>query len=330
MLEVIWLVVFALTFLVAYKAIGTWINIANREGFAAKDMNKYSKPLVPVTGGLGVLAAFVFGVLLYVGISIFYFRRPIHLVEIFAILTTLLIIAFIGLLDEYMGGWKKGLKQWQKPLITLPAALPLMAIRAGVTAIFIPILGKTNFAWAYPLIVVPMGIVGASQGFNMLAGLNGLESSMASVIIATLGYVAWAGGENWLAIMCIIMLVSLFAFLLYNKFPAKVFPGDSLLYPLGAFIASVAILGDMERTALILFIPYFIELCLKARYRMKTESFLIPRKDGTVSPPERISSLTHVSCLLVSKFKKNVYEKDVVNLLVVFEVILAVVALSIF
>src|SRR3990167_4195435 len=103
MLELIWFVVFALTFFVAYKAVGTWINIANREGFTAKDANKYSKPMIPVTGGMAVIASFVFGVLIYVGVSIFYFQREIHMVDIFAILTTILIIAFIGLLDEYIG-----------------------------------------------------------------------------------------------------------------------------------------------------------------------------------------------------------------------------------
>lgn len=328
MLEFRWLVVFALTFIVAYKAIGTWINIAKREGFVAKDMNKPDKPLVAVTGGLAVIAAFVFGVLLYVGVSVFLFQRAIKLVEIFAILATILIITFIGLLDEHIGGWKRGLKQWQKPLITLPAALPLMAIQAGITTIFIPFLGKTDVGLWYPLLAVPAGIVGASQGFNMLAGLNGLEASMAGIMIAALGYASWASGEAWLAIICVIMLVSLLAFLLYNKFPAKVFPGDSLLYPLGAFIALVAILGNVERTALVLFVPYFIELFLKGRYRMKTESFLIPAKDGTVSSPRPISSLTHVACLLLTKVKRKVYEKDVVNLLVIFQVVLAAIALS--
>ena len=328
MLEFRWLVVFALTFIVAYKAIGTWINIAKREGFVAKDMNKPDKALVPVTGGLAVIAAFVFGVLLYVGVSVFLFQRAINLVEIFAILTTILIITFIGLLDEHIGGWKRGLKQWQKPLITLPAALPLMAIQAGVTAIFIPLLGKTDVGLWYPLLAVPVGIVGASQGFNMLAGLNGLEASMAGIMIATLGYASWASGEAWLAIICIIMLVSLLAFLLYNKFPAEVFPGDSLLYPLGAFIALVAILGNMERTALVLFIPYFIELVLKGRYRMKTESFLIPAKDGTLSSPCPISSLTHVACMFLTKIKKKVYEKDVVNLMVIFQIVVAAIALA--
>ncbi len=50
------------------------------------------------------------------------------------------------------------------------------------------------------------------------------------------------------------MVGALLAFLWFNWYPAKVFPGDTLTYSVGALVACIAILGDMEKIAVILFI----------------------------------------------------------------------------
>lgn len=317
-----------LSFIVTYLITRVWIKIAKRENFIVKDMNKYNYPKIPAYGGIAVLFGFFIGVSFYIALSIFYFERTIHLIEIFALLTTLLIISFVGILDDILG-WRRGLKQWQKPLLTLPAAIPLMAINAGITKIYIPFFGSTDIGLLYPLILIPIGIMGASQGFNMLAGLNGLEAGLGAIILSTLGFMLWQLNKPWIALICLSMIVSLFAFWLFNKYPAKVFSGDVLLYPLGALIACIAILGNIEKAALILFIPYFIELFIKLKHRLRSECFLIPQKDGSVLPPERIGSLTHVVTKLLTKVKTKVYEKDVVNILYCFELILAIVVLSI-
>ena len=98
---------FVISFFITYFSTKLWIKIAKREKLTVKDMNKYEKPLIPSFGGITVIASFMFTTLLYVGISIFYYKRTIHLVEIFAILTTLLIISFIGMLDDIICGWKR-------------------------------------------------------------------------------------------------------------------------------------------------------------------------------------------------------------------------------
>lgn len=59
--------------------------------------------------------------------------------------------------------------------------------------------------------------------------------------------------------------------MLYNRYPARVFPGDTTTYPVGACTALVAVLADLERYALMLFFPYYIEFLLKARGRLKPE-----------------------------------------------------------
>ncbi len=316
-----------LSFIITYIATKTWIKIAKKENFLDKDMNKYNNPKIPSYGGIAVLFGFCIGVFFYISLSIFYFKRTIHLIEIFALLTTTLIIAFIGFLDDILG-WKKGLRKYQKPLLTIPAAIPLVAINAGFTRIYIPFLGPTDIGLLYPLILIPIAIVGASQGFNLLGGLNGLEAGLASIILFTLGFILWQLNKPWLALICLCIVASLFAFWLFNKYPSKVFPGDVLRYPLGALIACVAILGNVEKAALILFIPYFLELFIKAKHKLRTECFLIPQEDGSLKLPNKIGSLTHVFAKVLSKIKSKIYEKDIVYALYCFELILAIIVIS--
>lgn len=318
-----------LSFIITYLSTKSWIKIAKKENFLVKDMNKYNNPKIPSYGGIAVLFGFCMGVFLYISLSIFYFQRTIHLIEIFALLTTILIIAFIGVFDDILG-WKRGFKKWQKPLLTIPAAIPLMAINAGFNEIYIPFIGITNIGIFYTFILIPIAIVGASQGFNILAGLNGLESGLASIILLTLGFVTWKQtNKPWLALVCLSIVASLFAFWIFNKYPAKVFPGDILRYPLGALIACVAILGNTEKTALILFIPYFLEFSIKFKNKFKTECFLIPQQDNSLKIPEKTGSLTHLIAKLLSKIKTKVYEKDIVYSLYCFELILVIIVLQI-
>lgn len=326
-MEYIFLLLFLMSFLVTIITVRIWIKIAKREKILVKDMNKYNHPLIPPSGGIAVLVGFLAGVLSYIGVSIFYFERTIHLIEIFAVLTTVLIISFIGILDDFVCGWRKGFKRWQKPLLTIPAALPLMVINAGVSKIHIPFLGTIFTEFLYPLLIIPAGIVGASQGFNMLAGLNGLEAGMGSIILLTLGYIAWQMGNSWVSIIAGIAVFSLLAFLIYNKYPSKVFSGDVMLYPLGALIACIAIVGNMERAALILFIPYFIELVIKTKNKLKSECFLIPNEDDSLESPEVLGSFTHLVLRLLKKFKSKVYEYEIVFAIWAFEVILAIIVI---
>ena len=112
MVEYMWVGLFFVTFLVTLYLTRLWINMATREGRTARDANKQNGVMIPYSGGVAVLTGFIFGVLLYVGISTFYFDRTIKLVEILALLVSVIITGFIGFLDDNIGGWKKGLKQW--------------------------------------------------------------------------------------------------------------------------------------------------------------------------------------------------------------------------
>jgi UDP-N-acetylglucosamine--dolichyl-phosphate N-acetylglucosaminephosphotransferase len=301
-----------------------WISVAKKNKLEGKDMNKRSKPLVAESGGIAVAVSIVLAILIYVFFKTFALKTETHLLEILTLIITLLFACFIGFVDDILG-WKKGLRGWQKILMTIPMAIPLMVINAGQHTML-----GINFGLLYPLILIPIGVLGATNGVNLLAGYNGLEAGLGAIIFAALGIISLTTGQPWLALIAGIVVLALLAFLVFNRFPAKVFPGDSLTYGLGALIACFAILGNMEKAALILFIPFIIEGVLKARSKFKAENFGIPQKDGSLEPPyKQTYSLTHwmIRMLKRATRDKKATELRVVNNLILIEIALAIIVL---
>lgn len=299
-----------------------WIRAAKKFGLTGKDMNKVNGKEIAEEGGIAVLFGVLAGLFVYIFFKTFYLKTETHLTLILAVVSSLLFAGFFGFLDGILG-WKKGLRQWQKPLLILPAAIPLMVLAAGHSTMILPFFGRTDVGILYPLIFVPIGIIGAANGFNMLAGMNGLEAGMGSIILSAIGIIAFFIGAPWVSLIAFSAVAALLAFMIFNKYPAKVFPGDALTYSIGALIAITVILGNMEKIGLFLFAPYFIEFFLKAKHRFKIESFGIPQQDGTLKVPEKIGSLTHI----YAKIFKT--EKATVRAILATEILLALIAVFI-
>jgi UDP-N-acetylglucosamine--dolichyl-phosphate N-acetylglucosaminephosphotransferase len=291
-------------------------------------MNKYNSTQVAEAGGIAVIIGICFGLLIFIFIKTFYLAADSNIIFIFSLITAVLLIGFIGFVDDILG-WKVGLKQKHKFLLTIPVALPIVVVNAGHSMMNVPFLGNIDFGILYPLLLIPIGIIGASNGFNMLAGFNGLEAGMGIIILSALGYIAWSRELYWILLLVFICVASLLAFLVYNMYPAKIFPGDSLTYTLGTIIATIAIFGNMEKAAILLFIPYIIEFILKSRAKLKAECFGVPDQSNMLSSPSRkCYSLTHVILNHFPKvFRRNLKEYEVVSILYIFELFFVYLAL---
>ena len=317
------------SFFIAYFALPRWIEKAKKFGLAGKDMNKYDKPKVAEAGGLIAIGSFIISILLYIAIKTFYFKSNENLVEIFSIIASILMLAFIGLVDGLLG-WKIGLRRRFRMLLCVFAAIPLMVINAGHSDIALPLIGKINLGLLYPLIIIPAGILATSTTFNFLAGFNGLEASQGIIILTALSIVSYFTENGWLALIILCMVFSLIAFFIFNKFPASVFPGDVLTYPIGGMIAIAAILGNFERVAVFFFIPYIIEVILKTRGKLVKQSFGKPNKDGSLEMPyNKIYGLEHLAIFILKKFNKN-NERNVVYLINLFQIIVIILGFIIF
>jgi UDP-N-acetylglucosamine--dolichyl-phosphate N-acetylglucosaminephosphotransferase len=327
MIEGVLLISGILSFIVTWIATWKWIRIAPEIGLLAPDMNKPGKPKVPEMGGISVVFGFVMGLLVYIGLKTFYFGSSDY-VGILSALCTILMTCIIGMMDDLLG-WKKGFKQWQKPIFTLFAAMPMMVINAGHSTMTLPIVGTLDWGIIYPLLIIPIGIVCASNSFNMVAGFNGLETGLGIIILLALGYVAFITDRSSAMVLLLCMIPALAAFLYFNWYPAKVFPGDTMTYSVGALVACIAILGDMQKIAVLLFIPYAVDFFLQLRSRFKAEAFARVNEDGSLEKPcKGIYHMTHLAIAVLKRLKPKVYERDVVILMLAMELIFVGVAFA--
>lgn len=307
-------------FLITLTLTPLWIKRAKIVHLVGKDMHKKNAERdTAEAGGVTVLFGFVTGVLIYIGIKTFYFRSQLYTPEIFALLTSLLIIAFIGFTDDILS-WKIGLNKKSRIIFLIFASIPLMVLNVGQSEVM-----GFQLGILYPLLLIPLGIVGASSTFNFLEGYNGLGASQGILIFSALGIATWITGSSWLSLICLIMVASLFAFYIFNKYPAKVFPGDILTYSLGGLIAIIAILGNIEKIAVFFFIPYILEVILKLRGKLKKESFAKVSLDGSLEKPYKKSyGLEHLAISLIKRLKpsKKVYEYEVVGAINLFQILI--------
>ena len=322
------------SFLLTLVFLPKWIKKCKQVGLVWEDMNKYHHPKnVASSGGLIVIMSFVIGVLSYVALITFVLGDSSELiVKILALLTVILIVSIVGLTDDLLG-WKQGGLSWRFRLfLAFVASIPLVVINAGEHAMIIPFFGRIELGFIYSIIFVPIGIAGATTTYNFLAGFNGLEAGQGIIILSFLSFVAYLTKNGWLSLIGMIMVAILLVFYSYNKFPAKVFPGNMMTWAIGALIASMAILGNFEKVALFVFMPYILETFLKAgRGKLKKQSFGIPDKDNNLRLPyPKIYGITHLSILILNKFKKKVTEKDVVYSIFIFQIIICLLALIVF
>jgi len=310
-----------------------WIRKCKNVELLWEDMNKYKHPKnVAASGGIVVIMAFIIGVLAYIAVRTFVMNDLNGITrEILGLLSVVLILAVVGLTDDMLGWKHGGLSKRMRIFLALIASIPLVVINAGDSIINLPFIGAVNIGIFYPLVLIPIAIAGATTTYNFLAGFNGLEAGQGIIILSFLSFIAYVTGSSWLAMVGLCMVASLIVFYYYNKFPAKVFPGDILTWSIGALIACMAILGNFEKIALFVFIPYILETILKVRGKLKKQSFGIPNKDGSLEMPyDKIYGLTHLSIFILKKFKSKVYERDVVYFIFAVQIIICLAALVIF
>jgi UDP-N-acetylglucosamine--dolichyl-phosphate N-acetylglucosaminephosphotransferase len=225
--------------------------------------------MIPEMGGVALAAGFGSAILLALALVRFAgWGHSLNVSTLLAVLAVSLIAALIGLIDDLLS-----LGQTTKAFLPFLAALPLAAIRAGVTEMVIPLYGPIDVGWAYPLILVPIGVTVAANASNMLAGFNGLELGIGIVQMGSLAILAGVLGEAGALLILLAGLGALLGALRFNWFPARVFIGDVGTLTIGTIIASAVIVGNFEVAGVVVFLPHTVDFILKARHRFPTDGW---------------------------------------------------------
>lgn len=223
-----------------------------------------SKTGTPTMGGIAILAA--------IAVVALFERGP----DSVALYVLVFGCAAIGFIDDYLGarsGRNAGLQASTKFLATaLVAAIFMRMVSAGtyVTAI----VHSHSFTlvipyWAWMLLGI-LAITGATHAMNLTDGLDGLAAGAAIPPL----YILWAIAltfsisAGWPVVVAFALGGSL-GFLLFNRYPALMFMGDTGSLALGALLAGAAILeGEMLLLVVIggLFVAEALSVMLQVAY----------------------------------------------------------------
>lgn len=151
----------------------------------------------------------------------------------------------------------RGLRPAQKIFVQVAAALVVYALGFQVQVLsFGPVTELALGAWSLPLTVV--WVVGITNAFNLIDGLDGLATGIALVALLTTFVVAITLGNLEVAVFCIALSGALFGFLRYNFSPARIFLGDSGSLFVGFMLAVLSVHGSMKTTtAALVIVPLF-------------------------------------------------------------------------
>lgn len=102
-------------------------------------------------------------------------------------------------------------------------------------------------------------LVGTTNAVNLTDGLDGLASSVTVPVALAYSFIAFTLGKTELSVFAMALVGSCLGFLLFNKYPAKIFMGDTGSLALGGGIAALALLTKTELLLVIIGGIYVLE-----------------------------------------------------------------------
>jgi phospho-N-acetylmuramoyl-pentapeptide-transferase len=223
----------------------------------------------PTMGGLAIVIGIAVGVLA-TGVT----------ADKVVILLTMLAFGAIGFLDDFEKIAKKnnlGLTAKQKivlqVLFSIGIGIYMIKSAGGGTDIYIPFLKDTvDFGWLFiPFVIFTE--VAMSNGVNLTDGLDGLASSVTAIVGILFCFVGYAMRIDVMLISGLALTGSLIGFLVFNKYPAKIFMGDTGSMALGGFLSAVGIVTKCELLlpiAGIIYVAEALSVIIQVTYFKKT------------------------------------------------------------
>ena len=207
---------------------------------------------VPRMGGLAVTMASVLTLLATATLARWQQIEAPSLQPLTPILIGAALVFGIGLLDDL-----RPIAAWVKLLVQTLAAI--IVIGSGLRIETTTVLGGTVSLGLMAWPVTLLWIVGLTNGFNLIDGLDGLAAGIAVIAGATCATILVARGHAAEATLLTALVGAAMGFLVYNFAPASIFLGDSGSLVFGFVLATTAITGWQKgATALAAGVPLLI------------------------------------------------------------------------
>uniref|UniRef100_A0A0N4ZPV2 UDP-N-acetylglucosamine--dolichyl-phosphate N-acetylglucosaminephosphotransferase n=1 Tax=Parastrongyloides trichosuri TaxID=131310 RepID=A0A0N4ZPV2_PARTI len=261
---------------IAHNRILHYIPIFINRNLYGQDQCKKEKTKVPEP--MGAIAAAVYSIIIFALIPfMFYEWMSINISELYPYMQLLsLLSAIISIWTAISLGFADDILdlRWRdKLLFPTFSSLPVLIVyhvSGHSTTVLLPNL-IANYIGHQSINIgiffyfyMGMLIVFCTNSINILAGINGIEASQGliiSITVAIYNIIQLIRGEGiqWHQTFSLAIILPFIAinYILYrfNRYPAKVFVGDTFCYWAGMTLAVVGILGHFPKTLLLFFIP---------------------------------------------------------------------------
>ncbi|HEX2205368.1 MAG TPA: MraY family glycosyltransferase [Longimicrobium sp.] len=246
----------ALTALLVTPAVVRFLTARGVYGHSRKREGVQHQP-VPRLGGVAVCIAMSAGVLASLPSAladpVFHPGAPVPFAAFYAgILAAAWLLFAAGVVDDL-----RNLSPASKLLAQCAAALVAWACGFRIEAFTFG--GEPVVLGALSLPVTLLWVVGVTNAFNLIDGLDGLATGIGLVALATTFAVSSMLGNWEVAVVCAALGGALLGFLRYNVRPARIFLGDSGSLFVGFMLAVLSVHGSSKSaTAVLAVIPLLV------------------------------------------------------------------------
>jgi UDP-N-acetylglucosamine--dolichyl-phosphate N-acetylglucosaminephosphotransferase len=285
-----------------------FVYLVLRRNFAkkivGKDINKLKEPLVAESVGIALVVPFWILIILFS--YFFYFDYKLIIAGV-----AVTVFSIIGFLDDNKNKFLAGVVGWK--IRALPIALVSIILS---TILFLPM----DIFGIFVIILLALFFAGVASFSNTFEGLNGWTIGTSFIITIALSIVAMKIGYLY-SFLFVGLAAIILALLIFNKFPAKAFPGDSGTLFIGSAIAAFALFTQNFAFVIftvLLFIPHIIDFFfLKMLTNRKDASQHKQRpykllKNGKLSIPKYKGKTKYDFAKLVMKIFGSRYEWQIV------------------
>ncbi|MDW7668295.1 MAG: MraY family glycosyltransferase [Bacillota bacterium] len=197
-----------------------------------KDDRKVHKEPIPYLGGAAIYASAILTMLIFSDLD----RTAV------SIMLGGTVVFFVGLIDDI-----KDISPRVKLAGQIIAALIAVYGGARINYITNPLPGYDVIYLEYLTIPISvLWIVGITNTINLIDGIDGLASGVATISASTMMFIAAISGFDFILVECAVVAGASLGFLPYNFNPAKIFMGDTGALFLGYMLAVISILGVMK------------------------------------------------------------------------------------
>lgn len=243
------LAVFTISLLLAFFLTRKVRGIATARGWvtaACDDRHVHRRPL-PRLGGIAIFAAFLITIFIAFPASLSFLK--IRNAVSFSALTTILIpgtlIVLLGVYDDL-----RSVGPYTKFSVQAIAASLLFA--GGLRIMDVPVLfGTRQFGWALSLGTTIFWVIGITNAFNLIDGLDGLAAGCGLFSTLVVFVVALTSQLPFVSLMALALAGAILGFLRFNFNPATIFLGDCGSLFIGFMLSALALEGAQKAPTVI-------------------------------------------------------------------------------